>query len=298
MTARHHGDEEASADLSSAAHAPSNLALRVASAAVLAPLALGCAYVGGPLFLALCALAAGIILCEWTGLVAARLDVRIVLPGLAALLVGAILVGFGRPGAATGAIAAGAAVAGGLTGLGGSRASGSNLVLWAAGGVVYAGAAFLGPALLRGDPEWGLAAVLFLAGTVWATDIFAYGVGRAIGGPLLAPRISPHKTWAGAVGGLCGGVAAGVLVAYASGVSNLAPVAMIALVLSVLTQAGDLFESAVKRRFGAKDASHLIPGHGGLMDRLDGFLVAASFALLIGALRHGAAAPAQGLLLW
>ena len=123
-------------------------------------------------------------------------------------------------------------------------------------------------------------------------------VGRAIGGPLLWPRVSPNKTWSGAIGGLLGGVAAGVAVAYASGIGKLAVAGVMALVLSVLAQAGDLFESAVKRRFGAKDASHLIPGHGGVMDRLDGFLVAAFAALLIGMLRQGLAAPGRGLLVW
>ena len=146
--------------------------------------------------------------------------------------------------------------------------------------------------------DWGLTALFFLFANVWITDIFAYFCGRAIGGPLLWPRVSPKKTWSGAIGGLVGGVAASVAVAYASGIGRLGIVGVMALVLSVLAQAGDLFESAVKRRFGAKDASHLIPGHGGLMDRLDGFLVAALAALLIGMIRQGTAAPARGLLLW
>ena len=130
------------------------------------------------------------------------------------------------------------------------------------------------------------------------TDIFAYFAGRGVGGPLLWPAISPNKTWAGAVGGLAGGVAAGILVAYASGVSRPAVVGILALLLSVLAQGGDLLESAVKRRFGAKDAGNLIPGHGGVMDRLDGFLVAALAAALIGILHQGTMAPARGLLVW
>ena len=123
-------------------------------------------------------------------------------------------------------------------------------------------------------------------------------VGRAIGGPLLWPQVSPNKTWSGALGGLAGGVAGGTLVAYASGMGRLAAVGVIALVLSALAQAGDLLESAIKRRFGAKDTGRLIPGHGGLMDRLDGFLVAPLAALLIGVLHQGTAAPAHGLLVW
>jgi phosphatidate cytidylyltransferase len=170
--------------------------------------------------------------------------------------------------------------------------------LWAAVGVVYAGIAFMSPAVLRQDPLWGLTALWFLFATVWTTDIFAFLGGRAIGGPLLWPQVSPKKTWVGAIAGLAGGVAAGVVVAYASGIGKLGMAGVMALLLSVLAQAGDLLESAIKRRFGAKDASRLIPGHGGLMDRLDGFLVAAFAALLIGIARQGTAAPGVGLLLW
>jgi phosphatidate cytidylyltransferase len=169
---------------------------------------------------------------------------------------------------------------------------------WGAGGVIYAGIVLLCPVFLRSDPQFGLPALLFLFAIVWATDILAYFVGRAAGGPLLWRQVSPNKTWAGAVGGLLGGVAAGIAVAYASGGPRAAVAGVLALILSIVAQAGDLFESAVKRRFGIKDASNLIPGHGGMMDRLDGFLVAALAAVLIGILRQGLAAPARGLLAW
>ncbi|HWX82721.1 MAG TPA: phosphatidate cytidylyltransferase [Xanthobacteraceae bacterium] len=276
----------------------SNLVLRVASAAVLGPLVLVFAYVGGWPFFLLCAAAAAGILWEWTRLVADGADLRILLPGVAALAFALMLAGLGEPAAAAGMIFIGAALAAGVMAASPRRFPARNPLVWGACGIVYAGIAFLGPALLRRDPQWGFAGLLFLAATVWATDIFAYAVGRAIGGPLLLPHISPHKTWAGAVGGVIGGVAAGTSVAYASGVDKLVAVGGVALLLSVFTQAGDLFESAVKRRFGAKDAGSLIPGHGGLMDRLDGFLVAAIVALLIGILRQGPDAPAQGLLVW
>jgi phosphatidate cytidylyltransferase len=164
--------------------------------------------------------------------------------------------------------------------------------------VIYAGIVLLCPVLLRGDPDYGLRALFFLFAVVWATDIFAYLVGRSIGGPLLWPRLSPNKTWSGAIGGCLGGVAAGVAVAYASGGSRGAVAGVLALALSLVAQGGDLFESAIKRRFGVKDTGHLIPGHGGVMDRLDGFLVAALAAVLIGILRQGVAAPARGLLAW
>ena len=275
-----------------------NLVLRIASAAVLGPLVLVFAYMGGWLFFLLCAAAAAGILWEWTKLAADSADARILLPGFAALLFAFVLTGIDEPGAAAGMIVIGAALAAVIMAAWPRRFPARNPLVWGSCGIVYAGIAYLGPALLRRDAAWGFVAVLFVAVTVWATDIFAYAVGRIVGGPLLWPRVSPNKTWAGAVGGAVGGVAAGTSVAYASGVDKLVAVGIVALLLSVLTQAGDLFESAVKRRFGAKDAGSLIPGHGGLMDRLDGFLVAAFVALLIGILRQGPDAPAQGLLVW
>ncbi len=300
MTGADHGASPNDDDARS--RPPSNLTLRIASAAVLAPLALACTYVGGPLFLALCAAAAGGILWEWTALVSRVANPRILAPGFTALLAAFALIAHGFDGAAIGALAGGVAAAAAVAVRWRPHddpAAGSvTAAAWAAGGVAYAGAAFLGPALLRGDREFGLTALLFLFATVWATDVFAYFTGRAIGGPRLWLRLSPNKTWAGAVGGLAGGVAAGAAVAYASGIGRVAMAGVVALLLSVLAQAGDLFESAVKRRFRAKDASHLIPGHGGLMDRLDGFLVAALAALIIGVMRQGMDAPARGLLLW
>jgi len=278
--------------------AAGNLTRRVISAAILAPAVLGCTYIGGWIFFVLCAAAAGTVLWEWTTLVTGSGDLRVLTPGLAVLLAATLLVGLNLPAAAMGMIAIGAALAGLAAAAWPDVLPHRLTVAWGAGGVVYAGALLLGPAVLRHDPEWGLTALLFLFATVWTTDIFAYFCGRAIGGPLLWPRISPKKTLSGALGGLIGGVAAGVGVAYASGVGRLGIVGVMGLLLSVLAQAGDLFESAVKRRFGAKDASHLIPGHGGLMDRLDGFLVAAIAALLIGLIRAGTAAPARGLLVW
>lgn len=284
---------DAAAGAKAGGDAANNVMLRIASAAVLAPIAIGFAYIGGWLFLALCAAAAARILWEWMRLVADHPDRRVLLPGFAALIAALFLTGFDEPAAAAATIVIGAALAGGTL-----MAPARNSVGWAMGGIFYAGIAFLGPAVLRRDPTLGFTAVLFVALTVWATDICAYAAGRAIGGPLLWPEISPHKTWAGAMGGVLGGVAAGTMVAYASGIGMLAAIGVIALLLSLLTQVGDLFESAVKRRFGAKDASYLIPGHGGLMDRLDGFLVAGFAGLLIGLIRAGIAAPAQGLLVW
>jgi phosphatidate cytidylyltransferase len=296
---------------SSGANGPQarDLTLRVVSAAVLAPFTLAVTYAGGWLFVALCTISGGVILWEWTALVSRRADARILAPGWAALIAAALLIGFHLASEACAAITIGALFASFLVAIlphaegeeasaDGTSEEAAASAMWAAGGVAYAGALLLAPAMLRSDPDWGLTALLFLFADVWVTDIAAYFCGRAIGGPWLWPEVSPKKTWSGAIGGLLGGVAAGVVVAYASGIGKLGIVGVMAFVLSVLAQAGDLFESAVKRRVGAKDASHLIPGHGGLMDRLDGFLVAAVAALLIGIIRQGTAAPARGFLIW
>jgi phosphatidate cytidylyltransferase len=282
------------------ANAPraSNLALRVASAAVLAPITLAITYFGGWVFYALCAAAAGGILWEWVSLASHRADARVLAPGWLGLVVALGLLGLGLPTVSWVTVAIAAVVAGLAVAVLPQPADERFAPLWATGGVIYASALLIASAMLRGDPQWGLVAIVFLLANVWATDIIAFFCGRALGGPLLWPRVSPKKTWSGAVCGLVGGIAVSVAVAYASGVGKLGIVGVMACVLSVLAQAGDLLESSVKRRFGAKDASRLIPGHGGLMDRLDGFLVAALAAVLIGIIHEGVAAPARGLLVW
>jgi phosphatidate cytidylyltransferase len=140
--------------------------------------------------------------------------------------------------------------------------------------------------------------MIFLFAVVWATDIAAYFVGRAVGGPKLAPQLSPNKTWSGSIGGLAGAVLAAVAVVKVSGVGSIVAATVIAIALSIAAQIGDLAESALKRRFGVKDAGTLIPGHGGLMDRLDGFVAAAVLACLIGLAHGGTHAPARGFLIW
>ncbi|MGC2122727.1 MAG: phosphatidate cytidylyltransferase [Xanthobacteraceae bacterium] len=291
-------DPGANGTVAAAAGDTRNFTRRIGSAVVLAPIVIAAAYLGGWVFLGLCTIAAGVVLWEWTSLAARGTDLRVLVPGLAALVVAMAFLGQRQAGAAIGMIAIGTVLGGSAAAAWRRPHSTSNPAAWSAAGVVYAGLVLLGPAILRGDPQLGFAALLFLFATVWATDIFAYLVGRSVGGPLLWPALSPKKTWAGAIGGLVGGVAAGGLVAYASAGTGPVAAGVLGLVLSIVAQAGDLFESAVKRRFGAKDASSLIPGHGGVMDRLDGFLVAAVVAALIGSLHQGMAAPAQGLLVW
>ena len=276
-----------------------NFFRRTASALVLAPLAIGAALAGGWIFAAACTVTAALVLWEWSILVSRATDWRILAPGVSALCAAAVLAQTNSPGLAIATVALGAVGAAVATGVApqGERRS-ARSAFWAAAGVFYAGIVLISPIVLRSDPQMGFAALAFLFATVWATDIFAYLTGRSLGGPLLAPRLSPKKTWTGAVGGLAGGVVAGALVAYASAGTSPVAAGVLALILSIAAQGGDLLESSVKRRFGAKDTSALIPGHGGVMDRVDGFLVAALIAAVIGALRFGAAASARGLLLW
>ena len=169
---------------------------------------------------------------------------------------------------------------------------------WCVAGLLYAGGLLLAPVVLRADPAFGFFAIIFLFAVVWSTDIGAYAAGRGLGGPKLMPRVSPNKTWTGAVGGLVAGVVGGIAVAIFADIGTLVAVGLAAFVLSIASQAGDLLESAIKRRFNVKDASGIIPGHGGLMDRLDGFMVASVVAVLIGLVRGGFAAPGRGLLGW
>jgi phosphatidate cytidylyltransferase len=169
---------------------------------------------------------------------------------------------------------------------------------WAFAGVVYAALLFIAPFILRNDPAHGMRAIFALFAIVWTTDIAGYFVGRAVGGPKLAPSISPKKTWSGAIAGLVGSMIVTAIAAkFLTSTSTIALVLVTAL-LSVVSQAGDLGESALKRRFNVKDSSQVIPGHGGVLDRLDGFWAAALCGALIGLARGGFAEPARGLLIW
>ncbi len=178
------------------------------------------------------------------------------------------------------------------------RLRGFSRIDWLAAGVGYAAVLLFAPLILRRDPALGFAAIAFLFAVVWVTDIAAYFAGRALGGPKLWPAVSPKKTWSGAVGGTLAGIVAAILTVKLLGVSVSPMLVLVAGLLSVVAQAGDLLESAVKRHFGAKDAGSIIPGHGGVMDRLDGFLTAAAAAAMVGLIRGGLEAPARGLLVW
>jgi phosphatidate cytidylyltransferase len=252
--------------------APSKeLSTRVLSALAMAALALLTAYQGGWAF-ALLWLAAGVaMMVEWTDMtgVAPQRPVQGLLGlGLAALAA-PLLVGInlGLSAAVGLAFAAGGSL----------LARGAANKLWAASGFVYAALIVLVPPIVRSHPDLGILGLLWMFAVVWATDIAAYFTGRALGGPKLCPAISPKKTWSGFMGGVVAAALGGLLVAWSGrqfGLSlpfGLSTVAVLSVVASVASQVGDLGESALKRRCDVKDSSNLIPGHGGVMDRLDGF---------------------------
>jgi phosphatidate cytidylyltransferase len=268
----------------------SNLMLRILSSLVLAPIAIAAAYFGGIAFIAFWAIAALAVLWEWDTLVCTHDRNTVLATGAVTLAGSALLLAMDRSGISLTLIALGLFAVAAL--------ASKVRAAWCVAGLVYAAAILIAPVLLRRDANLGFAAILFLFVIVWLTDITAYFVGRAVGGPKLMPRVSPNKTWSGAIGGTLAGVIGGVIVANQFGIQGLFATAVVALVLSVISQMGDLAESAIKRQFNAKDASQLIPGHGGLMDRLDGFVAAAGAGVLIGIAHGGFDAPARGLMVW
>jgi phosphatidate cytidylyltransferase len=265
-----------------------NLLMRVAVAAVLIPLAVAIAYAGGWLWTTLVTLAAIGLFLEWLTVVGLAGATRVSVSGVVALAVAGLCFAIGRIDVALIVLAIGFVA---VVSVAPQRRS------WAAAGFFYAAAAEIASVLVRLDPVKGFAALMFVLLIVWVTDSGGYFAGRGIGGPKLWPKVSPKKTWAGAAGGFAASLA--VAVAFAAfGLGNTGPLLLLSAALSVVSQLGDLFESAVKRRFGVKDSGHIIPGHGGLMDRLDGFVAAVVVAALFGFLRGGADGVGRGLMVW
>ncbi|TVQ33934.1 MAG: phosphatidate cytidylyltransferase [Geminicoccaceae bacterium] len=249
------------------------LRLRLASAAVLIVLGLAAALVGGWLFALLVAAVALIAAHEWGSLVARRHEVEglrlwaALVAGVAAVLgvvaamLGAVLWGF----VAIGLIALCAAAFG--------RGRGWP-PRWLAWGVVYIALAPMLLVWMRERGADGLIYVLFVFAVVWAADTVAFFAGRTFGGPKLAPVWSPNKTWAGLAGAMVGASLAAGAVAYVAGLPFVGGAMLLGAGLGAVAQAGDLFESRFKRLAHTKDTSHLIPGHGGALDRLDGLMFA------------------------
>lgn len=258
----------------------SELRTRVVSAAILAPVALITVILGGLPFAALVTLVAAIAFWEWTMIGKAddpswprMIGLGCLVAGLLALaVIGAhwaiVLI----------AVPTVLALAAGLR---------QPALRWIGLGLAYVAVPCAGFIVLREAEPFGWAAILFILIVVWATDIAAYFGGRALGGPKLWARISPKKTWSGALTGLAAAIVAGGLTAWLTKAGDVRSGLALAVPLSIAAQAGDLFESAVKRRFGVKDSGAIIPGHGGVLDRVDGLFGAAALAWLIAALGVG-----------
>lgn len=258
---------------------------------ILVPAALLAVYLGTPAF-EIAVAAVGLLMgLEWDRLCRAGAAER---PGPAAALlalvapVTCLAAALARFDLAGLAVVAGAAAVWTVGRLADGRRPG-----WRAAGAIYIGLPILALLWLRRDAEAGMALVFWLLATVWATDIGAYAVGRAVGGPRFAPRLSPSKTWAGVVGGLAGALVCGAAASQFVGRGAFGPPFFIGGLLGVAAEGGDLLESAVKRRFGVKDSGTLIPGHGGLFDRLDSLLIAAP-VLAAAILALGASPMARG----
>lgn len=273
----------------------SELRLRILSGIVLAVVVLAATWLGGLAFRLLASAIALLVYYEWSTITRLpETDFRANAFGWLSVVLVAALVLFGFDELALPVLIAATLV--GIVYAAALKGSG-----WLAGGIVYSGLTVISLAAIRGDSAHGFAAMLFIFAVVWATDILAYFIGRAIGGPKLAPPISPGKTWSGAIGGALSAVVAGTLVHMIFFPLNGLWVPAIALVLSVFSQVGDLFESFIKRRFGVKDSSRLIPGHGGVMDRVDGLVFAcfAAFLIALGdAIVSGTASAPAGVFLF
>lgn len=250
----------------------SDLAVRVVAGAAMIAVALGALWIGGLAFWALASAAALVMMAEWAAMMRApkwKMALGVVLAAAVLSLSGGIAadsMAWRAPGAdplstITALIGGGAVLLGVLTL--------SARMGW---GLFYVALPAIGLVYLR--DQHGIALTLWTLVVVWATDIGAYFAGRAIGGPKLAPALSPNKTYAGLIGGMIAAAVAGGVLAQATGL----PVRLLYLgaVMAVCAQAGDLFESWLKRRAGVKDSGTLLPGHGGVMDRLDGIVPVAT----------------------
>lgn len=245
---------------------------RLIAGLVLGPPALAALYFGSPFSdLLIIGMSAGMA-WEWGRLCGAGSGSRTLVAMIASVVLAGIATALGVP-----AIAGWILAVGVMIGLLVSRNETPEPV-WIAVGIATIGLASLSLLWLRADAQWGRSIILWLVAVVWATDTGAYFAGRSLGGPKLAPRISPKKTWSGLGGGVLAAGVVGWTTAYLLEGHGTAILVVASMLLAIISQAGDLFESMLKRRFGVKDSSKLIPGHGGLLDRTDG-LIAASLCV-------------------
>ena len=269
-----------------------DLGVRTASAVVLIPAVIACAWFGGIWFKGFVLLLAGLIAHEWTAMVHPRNPAQYALH-LGAALCGAVLPDWVGVGIALLVILGLALVSIFL-----ARKEDPDASKWRYFGIFYVGFPALSFILLHRDSHYGFAAILWVFLVVWSADILAYFAGRIIGGPKLAPVISPKKTWAGLGGAVAGSALISFIFAWITQLNGIWTLAILAGCLAVVEQAGDLFESSLKRFHGVKDSGRLIPGHGGVIDRVDGLIAVAVAAALIGVFHEQGANAARGLLRW
>lgn len=280
----------------------SELARRIASGVVLIVVALVTTWSGGLIAVATFLILSLFVLVEWERLTGAKSQARLA-SGIVIVAIGAFLAHYAGPVAALGFGIALLFLALGSALLESSRR-------WSFTGMAYATWLVVSLVSLRGHDDRGLSAILFVFAAVWATDIAAFFGGRTMGGPKLMPSVSPNKTWSGAITGMVAAILAclGYLVWADAHIAQNAPTrtdlaavmfaALLAAFLSITAQAGDLFESGLKRKFGVKDSGSILPGHGGFMDRVDGLVFASTAGFLIGLAHKGEGTVAEGLLSW
>jgi phosphatidate cytidylyltransferase len=273
--------------------AQGSLRLRVLSALVLAPMAIAVAWFGWPWLPIVTAIAGAVMAWEWAHLCRAG---RLGASGV--VLIGAVLGAVAAEAAAGVALAIGVSLAGAAIAFATARREPGGEAPWLALGALWVALPCVLLLWLVPMDGAGRVTLLWIFAVVWSTDIGAYAIGRRLGGPLLAPRWSPRKTWAGLIGGagcaaLAGwGTARVLMYLDPPGVSTVLPLVLASAGLAIVGQFGDLAESVAKRRFGVKDSSGLIPGHGGLLDRLDGFLAVIPAVALLSLIDGG------GVLTW
>jgi len=243
-----------------------DLGIRAASAAVLIPAVLADVWMGGIWFHLFVALIGILMAQEWVNIVHKDNPLQFALHAAGAMCGALLPLDIG--------LAGGLVTIGVLTVLSAAAAlrEAPGGPAWRFLGVPYVSLPPIALIVLRDDPAYGIASIVLVMLMVWAADTLAYFAGRIIGGPKLAPRISPKKTWAGMGGAMAGSAIAALGVGMALGVPSLWMLLLVAALLAVVEQGGDLFKSAMKRHYGVKDSGRLIPGHGGIIDRVDGLV--------------------------
>ena len=250
------------------------LRLRIVSALVLALLALLMTWIGGQTYLLLWAVISFLIYYEFSRISAASMPFSTTVLGAGFLVLIVATNAIGNEPASHLILVAGCLGICALEFV-------LNRTVWSATGLVYAALPFLAFSELRGSVADGLLLTLIVFAIVWGADILAYFAGRLIGGPKLAPIVSPNKTWAGFFGGLAGSIALAGAIVFIFGKSVAHGFWLFVVCTSVVSQLGDLAESFVKRRFDVKDSGTIIPGHGGVLDRIDGLIFAGVFVWAI-----------------